>query len=139
LPSGCQTALNSAAAGNNTLVLGSNTVDCRVTVGGRTYGFYYNNGSLQTYGNINLRGLNLEFAKDVTFDAESRESDGTVNNYGALSLEAYGSDGGTFIAKANFVSASAQKFPENVLTLVAERDVKLLGGGSAYTLPAYAG
>lgn len=139
LPPDCQSALDAAAAGDNTLVLGSNTVDCRVYIGSRAYGFYYNNGSLQTFGNINLRGLNLEFTKDVTFTAQSHSSTGEVQNFGALSLEAYGSEGGTFIAEGNFVTASSQKFPENVLTLVAERDVKLLGGSSAYTLPAYAG
>src|SRR5690606_4235505 len=43
------------------------------------------------------------------------------------------------IARADFVTASADKFPDNVLTVVAERHVKLLGNGPAFTLPAYAG
>src|SRR5690606_2046124 len=31
------------------------------------------------------------------------------------------------------------KFLDNVISLVAERDAKFLGGSSSYTLPAYAG
>ena len=142
LPSGCQTALNAAAASStNTLVLSNNTVDCRVEVevAGPKYGFYYNNGIFEVYGNLNIRGLNLEFTRNTTFVAQSRSSTGSVQDYAALSLEKYGSEGGTFIAKADFVASPAKKFPDNVLTLVAEGDVKLLGGSNAYTLPVYAG
>src|SRR5690606_24991357 len=124
----CQSALNTAAGtSDNALILNTNDVDCRVTVGGRTYGFRYNNGTFETFGNINIRGLTLQFEKDTVYTALSRSSTGALQDFGALSLESYGSDGGDFIAKGDFVTASSQKFPENVLTVVAEQDVKLLG------------
>ena len=140
LPPACQSRLDAAASGNNTLVLDNTELDCTVTNAGRTYGFHYRNGTLETYGNINLRGLNLQFERDVAYRAESRGPGGTLQNYSALSLESVGGVGGDFIARGDFVASSTQKFPENVLTVVAERDVKLLGNnGNARTIPAYAG
>lgn len=141
LPATCQAQLNAAASrADSALILDNSEVDCRVTVGGRTYGFRYRNGSFEMFGNLNIRGLTFQFERDVTFTAVSRGPGGTLQQYAGLSLESVGSDGGDFIAKGDFVTASARKFPENVLTVVAERDVKLLGkNGNARTLPAYAG
>lgn len=140
LPADCQTALNAAASRtDNALILGNNAVDCSVKVGGRTFGFTYVSGDLKVYGNLNFRGLTLQFDRAVTYTATSRSETGAPQDYAAISIEAVGTDGGDFVAIENFVTASAKKFPSNVLSLVAERDVKLLGGKSSYTLPAYAG
>lgn len=140
LPALCQTALNAAAArSDNALVLNTGVLDCKVVVAGQTYGFYYDNGSLSTYGNLNMRGLTLQFEKNVTYTASSRSSTGTTQDFSAISVESFGADGGDFIARGNFVTASADRFPDNVISVVAERDVKLLGNGAAFTLPAYAG
>lgn len=141
LPSTCQIALNQAAANaDNALIFDASEVDCTVDVGGRKYGFRYRSGSFETFGNLDIRGLTFQFERDVVYTAESRGISGTKQNYSALTLESVGSDGGDFIAKGNFVSAASRKFPDNVISVVAERDVKLLGkNGHARTLPAYAG
>lgn len=141
LPAACQNALNAAAArSDNALIFGSSEINCTVTVGGRPYGFHYRPGSFETYGNLNIRGLTFQFEQNVSYTAVSRSPSGTLQQFGSLSLESVGSDGGDFIALADFVTASSSKFPENVLAVVAERDVKLLGkNGNARTLPAYAG
>src|SRR5690606_33973509 len=140
LPASCQAELDAAAArSDNALILNTGTLDCRVVVSGRTYGFYYSNGSLSTYGNLNIRGLTLQFEKNVAYTASSRSSTGTTQDFAALSVESFGADGGDFIARADFVTASADKFPDNVMSVVAARHVKLLRNGAAFTLPAYAG
>ena len=144
LPSACQSALNAAAAkSDNALVFSNSTnkkLDCTVEVDGRKYGFTYDNGKFETFGNLNFRGLSLVFEQDVTYTATSRSSTGALQKFSAITLESVGADGGTFMASSSFVANSGDKFPNNVITMVAEQDVILNGKNKdSYTLPAYAG
>lgn len=138
----CVAALNSAAKSTDgRLVLNSTTLDCTVLYAGARYGFEYNaaSNSFDLHGNVNLRGLSIVFAKDIKYSAASRASDGTVQSFAGLSLEVAGGKGGAFIAQGEVVpNAAAGKFPEVVMTVIAERDAKLLKGGN-YALPVYAG
>ena len=150
LPAACTTALNAAAASSDrTLRFGGANIDC-VTQdsNGRNIGFRYtatNPASFEVFGNINFRGLNVHFDRAVRYTATSRSATGAVQQFANFSVEAIrvAPDsvlGGNFRTEESFTTNTAQKFPNNVLSIVAERDVDLRGGNNTFiTAPIYAG
>jgi Tfp pilus assembly protein PilX len=143
-PASCTNLLATAAAATNKeLVLGSTTVDCTFTLGERLVGFRYtatNPATFETFGNINLRGFDLRFNRAVAYTAISRSATGTVQQFANLSIEKNGTVGGNFRSEESFVTNAAQKFPNNVLSIVAEVDANFRGGNNTYvTAPVYAG
>ncbi|MBS3966630.1 MAG: hypothetical protein KGZ60_05205 [Truepera sp.] len=141
LPAACTTLLNAAAASSDrTLTFGNANIDC-VTPGG--VGFRYtatNPARFEVFGNINLRGLNVRFGRAVRYTATSRSSTGTLQQFANFSVEAIGGAGGNFRTEASFTTSTTQKFPNNVLSIVAERDADLRGGNNTFiTAPIYAG
>jgi hypothetical protein len=135
---------NAAASASKELEFGNTSIDCTVVDGsGRRVGFSYtatNPAHFEVFGNINLRGLNVRFNRAVRYTATSRAPDGTSQPFANLSVEALSGVGGNFRTEANFVAHPTQKFPHNVLSIVAERDADLRGGNNTYiTAPIYAG
>jgi hypothetical protein len=140
LPEACRTFLNNAAArADRTLAFGSTTIDC--VAGG--VGFRYtaaHPASFEVFGNINLRGLNVRFDRAVRYTATSRSGTGALQQFANFSVEAVGGSGGNFRTEASFTTNTLQKFPNNVLSIVAERNVDLRGGNNTFiTAPIYAG
>lgn len=159
LPTACTDTLNLAAAtATKTLVLDSTDLDCTFTANGREVGFRYiatTPAQFVTFGNINLRGFDLRFDRAVEYTATSRSSSGATQQFANLSIEcvpAVGVQcdpdadppvtgvGGNFQTAGSFTTNSAQKFPSNVLSIVAEVDANLRGGSNTFvTAPIYAG
>ncbi|MEX2535362.1 MAG: hypothetical protein WD273_07130 [Trueperaceae bacterium] len=144
LKSACQAALDTAAASPDKTLTLSSDLDCTVTVNSVTYGFTFNPGSggFKTYGNVNFRGLNLEIASDSKYRALSRDENGVTRKFAGLSLEAINGEGGDFTALASFVADETYAaFPDNVLSIVAEGTVSLVGqpNDDSYTAAIYAG
>jgi hypothetical protein len=146
LPTACMSLLNGAAsAASRDLVLDGTAIDCTATTSdGRTVGFKYSVTTtpalFEIFGNLNLRGLNLNFNRSVEYRALSRNG-GTVDPFASISVEEVATLGGGNIRIADsFVTASTTKFPNNVISLVAEKNVHLRGGNNTYvTAPIYAG
>lgn len=123
-PSSCQTALAS-----DTLSLGNTAIDCTYTLGGvnPAGGFRYtpgtgnNPGTLEVYGTVDLIGYNLEIAKSINYRAYGFSQIG----YGAsIVVERAGNTGGDIQIKDYLrPDASLRKFPDQVLGLVAERNI----------------
>lgn len=155
LPTACLTELNAAAArSDKQLSLAGSSLDCTVTVNGLRSGFNYvatTPARLELWGNVNLRGLNLSFGRDVVYQARSRDADGVVRTFAGLSVESIGANlhtaaglaaaqGGDFQAAGNFVADSTLgRFPSNVLSIIGERDVRFRGNQKYVTAPVYAG
>lgn len=143
----CLTFLQNAAANSTRdLVFGDSSIDCSAEHGGKRVGFRYtvtgSNVVFETFGNINMRGFNMRFNRGLVYRAVSRTATGFTQPFSNLSVETVpGTGGGSISASGNFVADSAAgKFPNNVLTLVAERNVHLRGGNNTYvTAPIYAG
>lgn len=141
----CQARLDAAAAAaNKTLLLGGTSLRCVVLIDGVEHGFEYvaNNPAIfRMFGNVNIRGLNLWFDRAVEYRAESRSADGELQTFAGLSLEkdAFGR-GGTFTAMDKFVADFGYgRFPNNVISIIAEGVVELVGNQKDYTAPIYAG
>ena len=148
LPPECQAFLDAAAIrSDRTVRFDGTAINCTVQrPDGRTVGFSYtitgSFGSLQTYGNINMRGFNLDFARPTTYRATSRAKDtGTERTFANLSIERLGGHGGDFSVRSTFAADQVHgRFPDNVLTVVAESNASLRGGNNTYvTAPIYAG
>ncbi len=142
LPAACSSALNAAAAGSTKRIqFGNSNLDCTVEVAGTRYGFRYSHpsGLFELFGNVNLQGLSMQFTNDVKYRAISRGEDG-IETFAGLSLESVSGTGGQFIAQGNFVpDGVAGKFPDVVMTVIAESDAKLLKNKGMYALPVYSG
>lgn len=158
LPLDCTRFLNEAAArSDRTLIFGNRTIDC-VTQdsNGRQVGFIYtatDPARFEVFGNINLRGLNVQFDRAVHYTATSLSATGALQQFANFSLEALPRPpaelrrptdnpfmGGNFRTRASFTTNATQRFPNNVLSIVAERDVDLVGGNNTFiTAPIYAG
>ncbi|HET9027722.1 MAG TPA: hypothetical protein VFN07_09385 [Trueperaceae bacterium] len=143
LPAACSSALNAAAAvSTRRIQFGNSNLDCTVEVAGTRYGFRYSHpsGLFEVFGNVNLRGLSMQFANDVKYRAVSRGDGGAVETFAGLSLESVSGAGGQFIAQGSFVpDGVAGKFPDVVMTVIAESDVKLVKNKGMYALPVYSG
>lgn len=143
LESTCSNALNGAYA-SASLAFTNTTIDCRFTDGsGRVHGFYYNAATepetLQVFGNLNFRGFDLEFSRATQYQAQSRDDTGTVQEYAGLSVETNEQGGGSMFAADHFVAdQTLGKFPDNVLSIIAELDVDFYGNQRIYTAPVYA-
>lgn len=69
-----------------------------------------------------------------------RTAPGAVQQFANFSVEAHNGVGGNFRTEESFTTNARDKFPNNVLSIVAERDVDLRGGnGTFITAPIYAG
>jgi len=76
----------------------------------------------------------------VRYTATSRSATGAVQQFANFSVEALGGSGGNFRTEASFTTNTTQKFPNNVLSIVAEREADLRGGNNTFiTAPVYAG
>ena len=145
LPTACLNFLTSAAASSSKqLVFDGANVDCRYTdtSTGRTYGFNYvatTPARFDTFGNINLRGFDVLFNRSTQYEASHAHRQEQRHPLPA-SIETRGGTGGNFQANASFTTTSANAFPANVLTVVAEVDANLRGGNNTFfTIPVYAG
>jgi hypothetical protein len=143
LDEACASILTSAYGGSDrTLALGTEDVDCTVVIDGVPRGFTYSyasgRGVFEAYGHLNFRGLN------VTFEAPTEYSVvGGTGNAG-LTLESdppgTATGGGNLRIESDFVPLSPNRYPEQVLTLVAEHMLTLNGGNrTTVTAPVYAG
>jgi Tfp pilus assembly protein PilX len=141
LPEACRTFLNNAAArADRTLVFGSTNIDCVAGGVGFRYTAANPAASFEVFGNINLRGLNVRFDRAVRYTATSRSGTGALQQFANFSVEAVGGSGGNFRTEASFTTNTLQKFPNNVLSIVAEQEVDLRGGNNTFiTAPIYAG
>lgn len=139
----CQSHLEAAARSTSKVLTLDSTIDCTVTIDGVRSGFKYTPGHFEVYGNVNLRGINLRFNRDVEYHAVSRNEEGASQPFANLSLEAIGGVGGNFLTEKNFTAGSSSdsvRFPNNVLSIIAEGTVELVGGNNTYyTVPVYAG
>lgn len=121
-PQSCREAL-----ANQTLSLGLRAIDCTYSKDGvnPAGGFRYspgNPGTLEVFGTVDLIGYNLEVAKSIVYKAYSFSQSG----YGAsIVVEKAGSSGGDISIKGSVKpDASFRKFPDQVLGLIAEGNIR---------------
>lgn len=139
----CQAVLSGAAT-TKLLAFDDTAIDCTHVDTGVTYGFSYDPAftpaKFLVHGNLNLRGFDLDFTRDTVYQARSRDDDGLEQNFAGLSVEAIDGVGGNVVARGDFASDQALgKFPENVVTIIAENDVDFGKNHGYYTVPVYAG
>ena len=145
--SSCMDALAGAfSAADLTLRLDGTAVDCTyINADGDRVGFEYTPGSpnvFETFGNVNIRGLNLRFER------ATRYTSGGVDTNSSVSVESIPPGtastapgvGGNIHVNSSFTPLGTSKFPDEVVALVAERMLTVNGGnGTTVTAPIYAG
>jgi hypothetical protein len=147
----CRAALDAAmAAADRTLRFDGVAVDCTYTYSdedgqSRTGGFRYTPGTtntFETFGNINVRGLNVRFERGTSYTT------GGTNTNAMFSVESIplgdNADapqaGGDILVNSSFVPVAPSRFPDEVLALLAERMLTVNGGNqTTVTAPVYAG
>ena len=143
----CLDALNGAfSAADLTLRLDATEVDCTyVDDDGATVGFRYTPGSpneFATFGNVNIRGLNLRFERDTRYTSGGLDTNSSVSVESippGTATTAAGA-GGNIHVNSSFTPQGASKFPDEVIALVAERMLTINGGNqTTVTAPVYAG
>ena len=143
----CVDALNDAFnAADLTLRLDGTAVDCTyVDADGERVGFRYTPGSpntFETFGNINIRGLNLRFERDI------RYTSGGTGTHASLSVESFPPGtadtapgaGGNVLVNRSFTPLGTSRYPDEVIALIAEDMLTVNGGqNTTVTAPVYAG
>ncbi len=105
------------------LRFGSNSMDCRYTLNGRTGGFRYiagTPGTLEIYGTLHTSGINVSFDRAVNYRAFDF-TDPTERN-ASIFVE-----GGSITLNGDLLpDASSATFPNQVLGLLAQNNIEQL-------------
>ena len=136
----CQSFLDTAAS-QRAMTFSGIAVDCRlvdtngVTVAGFRYDLDGTAATFETFGHINLRGVDVGFDRTTRYTARSTV-DGEAVPHAGMSIEKIADFGGSFTVSRDFISSAL--FPANVLTIVAEVNINQTGNQSVMTAPVYA-
>lgn len=105
------------------LRFGSNNVDCRYTLNGKTGGFRYTGGSpgtLEIYGTLHTSGINVRFSNAVNYRAFN------FTNPTERNASIFVEGGSIFIQGDLLPDASSATFPNQVLGLLAQNNIEQL-------------